>query len=352
MNQRSSRFFITYFFTSLFLLLLLFPALPRSASGKEVVDPDRVWHLFTGSARTGAESLSAVAVDEQGNIFIAASGLKWLTGQEYDFGQPLHSHSGNAEDNRDILVVKFGPDGEFKWYTYYGGHEYDSVRGMAIAGGKLYITGTSRTTGVDPTMCHRQINIQGDNVLLNYFPEFGGHEHQYLSDDIYVLAINADDGGYLWHTFHGESKWNEEVYGIAADKERVFLVGKADAEFFGCWPKLSGSDTDWYVIDPDNMERVERLCQPTRAYQGGNDAWVMALDATSGKYIKHTFLGSKASDDWGEAIAIDNDGLPVVAGSSSKEWNYDNHVQYNASPRNSTFRWFRHVRRPPCQKRS
>jgi len=336
MNQRSSRFFITYFFTSLFLLLLLFPALPRSASGKEVVDPDRVWHLFTGSARTGAESLSAVAVDEQGNIFIAASGLKWLTGQEYDFGQPLHSHSGNAEDNRDILVVKFGPDGEFKWYTYYGGHEYDSVRGMAIAGGKLYITGTSRDNWGGPNNVS-SVN-QHSRAITYYsttFLNFGGHEHQYLSDDIYVLAINADDGGYLWHTFHGESKWNEEVYGIAADKERVFLVGKADAEFFGCWPKLSGSDTDWYVIDPDNMERVERLCQPTRAYQGGNDAWVMALDATSGKYIKHTFLGNKASDDWGEAIAIDKDGFPVVAGSSSKEWNYDNHVQYNASPRNS-----------------
>ncbi|NLI42017.1 MAG: hypothetical protein GX421_12730, partial [Caldisericales bacterium] len=167
------------------------------------------------------------------------------------------------------------------------------------------------------------------------FLNFGGHENQYLSTDVYVLALNAESGDYLWHTFHGESKWNEEVYGIAADKERVFLVGKADAEFFGCWPKLSGSDTDWYVIDPDNMERVERLCQPTRAYQGGNDAWVMALDATSGKYIKHTFLGSKASDDWGEAIAIDKDGFPVVAGSSSKEWNYDNHVHYNDSPRNS-----------------
>ena len=335
MNKRSGRFFITYFFTSLFLLLLLFPALPRSASGKEAVDPYNLWHLFTGSARTGAESLSAVAVDADGNTFIAASGMKWLTGQEYDFGQPLHSHSGGAEDNRDILVIKFGPDGEFKWYTYYGGHEYDSVRGMAIADGKLYITGTSRDNWGGP---NNESSVNQHSRAITYystvFLNFGGHEHQYFSGDVYVLALNAQSGDYLWHTFHGESKWNEEVYGIAADKERVFLAGKADAEFFGCWPKLSGSDTDWYVIDPDDMERVERLCQPTRAYQGGNDAWVMALDATSGKYIKHTFLGSKASDDWGEAIAIDNDGFPVVAGSSSKEWNYDNHVQYNASPRN------------------
>ncbi len=341
MNQRSGRFFITYFFTSLFLLLLLFPALSRNASGKEAVDPYHLWHLFTGSARTGGENLSAVAVDDDGNIFIAAEGLKWYTGQETgvsygNAGKPLRWHSGGAEENRDILVVKFGPDGEFKWYTYYGGLERDTVRGMAIVGGTLYITGTSRDNWFGP---NNETGVNQHSRAIEYYVKDGvgggyGHKYKYYSGDIYALALNADSGGYLWHTFHGESKWDEEVYGIAADRERVFLVGKADAEFFGCWPKLSGSESTAYVPD-GYMKRVERLCQPTRAYQGGNDAWALTLRASDGGWVKHTFLGSSASDDWGEAIAIDKEGFPVVVGSSSKQWNYDNHVHYNASPRNS-----------------
>ncbi|MDD3845044.1 MAG: hypothetical protein PHC90_01645 [Syntrophorhabdaceae bacterium] len=341
MNQRKNRFFITYFLTSLFVFLLLFPALSRTASGKETVDPYHLWHLFTGSARTGGEHLSAVAVDDDGNIFIAAEGLKWSGFQETDPnygspGQPLHWHSGNADNNKDILVVKFGPDGEFKWYTYYGGFEEDTVRGMTIVDGRLYITGTSRDNWGGP---NNESAVNQHSRAIVYYVRDGvgggyGHDYKYYSGDIYALALNADSGGYLWHTFHGESKWNEEVYGIAADKERVFLVGKADAEFFGCWPKMSGSELTQYVTE-DDMERVERLCQPTRAYQGGNDAWAMTLRASDGGWVKHTFLGSSASDDWGEAIAIDKEGFPVVVGSSSKQWNYDDHVHYNASPRNS-----------------
>ncbi len=341
MDQRSSRLFITYFFTSLFLVLLLFPALSGNASGKEAVDPYHLWHLFTGSARTGGEKLSAVAVDDDGNIFIAAEGLKWSGFQETDPnygspGQPLHWHSGNADNNKDILVVKFGPNGEFKWYTYYGGFEEDTVRGMTIVDGRLYITGTSRDNWGGP---NNESAVNQHSRAIVYYVRDGvgggyGHDYKYYSGDIYALALNADSGGYLWHTFHGESKWNEEVYGIAADKERVFLVGKADAEFFGCWPKMSGSELTQYVTE-DDMKRVERLCQPTRAYQGGNDAWAMTLRASDGGWVKHTFLGSSASDDWGEAIAIDKEGFPVVVGSSSKQWNYDNHVHYNASPRNN-----------------
>ncbi|GEM_PF-2225491 len=345
MKQRSSRFFISYFFTSLFLLLLL-PALPRDASGKEAVDPYYLWHLFTGSAIEGAETLSSVAVDEGGNIFIAAESMKWKPSQETDPaygnpGQPLHWHSGGAKDNKDIMVAKFDTDGKLLWYTYYGGLEYDSVRGMAIAGGKLYITGTSRDNWAGPKG-EPAVN-QHSRAITYYFRDgflgFYGHNYSFVSADVYVLALNADSGRYLWHTFHGESgidedkKIDEEVYGIAADSEYVFLTGKADYEFFGCWPKLTG-ESDKYVTK-DDMERVERLCQPTRAYQGSNDAWVMALRASDGGWVKHTFLGGSESNDWGEAIAIDKDGFPVVAGSSSKEWKYDNHVHYNASPRNS-----------------
>ena len=335
MNKRNGRFFITYFFTSLFFFFLLLPMFSGDAAAGpgHIGDPRYLWHLFTGSEVDGTEEISAVVSDEDGNIYIAAEGLKWDPTQEdaskYGYpGKPRKWHSGKNPANRDILVAKFNSDGDLQWYTYYGGYEYDSVRGMAIANGVLYITGTSRdnwlgSKGANPLQAHsRALGVDRGWIEYN------------VSADIYVLALTTD-GAYKWHTFKGESKWNEEVYGIAADKERVFLVGKADAEFFGCWPK---PEVKKYidVTTPEYMERENRRCKPKRPYQGENDAWVMAL-TVEGQYVTHTFLGGPDSNDWGEAIAIDHNGMVVVAGSSDGSWFYDwwiGNVGQRIEPRN------------------
>ncbi len=336
MNKRSGRFFITYFFTSLFLLLLLLPCFPASASAHEAVDPYYLWHLFTGSAKMESETLRTVITDEAGNIFIAAEGVKWNPSQETNSkygspGQPLHWHSYNSDSNRDILVIKFGPDGEYKWYTYYGGHEKDSVRGMAIVDDRLYITGTSRDNWSGPN--NKSAVQDHSRAILHPSHKSGvGYWYYEYSTDIFVLALNKYNGEYLWHTFIGESNWDEEVYDIAADKERIFLVGKADAEFFGCWPETYPSKDGEPMADESCYERKNRKCKPTRGYQGSNDAWVLALN-TNGYYVAHTFLGGSESNDWGEAIAIDTNGMVVVAGASDQSWNYT-HSWYNTPPRN------------------
>jgi hypothetical protein len=331
MDKRGNRSLTTCIFTILFLFFMFFPVFSDTAAGKNDT-AQYLWHLFTGSAVVGgSENVSAVVTDEAGNIFMAAEGMKWDPAQETkaDYGnpgRPLHWHSGNNPINKDILVIKFGPDGEFKWYTYYGGFEEDNVRGMAIVGGMLYITGTSRDNWFGPD---GETGVNEHSRTITYGGD-GKMWHEY-SQDIFVLALNKYSGSYKWHTFHGESNWNEEVYGIAADKERVFLVGKADAEWFGCPPVLENAG-DAYV-ERAQRKRKNRACKPTRGYQGSNDAWVMALKADTGEYVKHTFLGGSESNDWGEAIAIDKNGMVVVAGASDQSWNYT-HAWYNTPPRN------------------
>lgn len=321
MNKRSGRFFITYFFTSLFLLLLLLPCFPGNASAEKTVDPYYLWHLFTGSAKMESEVLHAVVTDDEGNIFIAAEANMWNSNQETDEnfgkpGKPLNAHSGGNPANRDMMVVKFDHDGNYIWHTFAGGLGYDSVRGMAIApDGRLYITGTSRDNwtyqGREPKQAHSlTLGLYDGSGLIDYR----------VSDDIYVICLDANGGEYQWHTFKGEFDWDEQVYGIAADRDRVFLVGKADAEFFGCWPKPNNKK--WPdITNKVNMKRHNRLCRPKRNYQGSNDAWVMAL-TIHGDYVMHTFLGGMNTNDWGEAIAIDQNGMVVVAGSSSGSWDY------------------------------
>ncbi|OPY03770.1 MAG: Beta-propeller repeat protein [Syntrophorhabdus sp. PtaB.Bin047] len=338
MNKRNSRFFITYFFTSLFLLLFLLQVFPNIALAKKS-SGTYLWHLFTGSGVNvdkGAENVRAVVTDEAGNIFIAAEGMKWDSTQATDPnygspGDPKHPHSGNNPINKDILVIKLGPNGQFEWYTFYGGFEGDNVRGMAIADGKLYITGTSRDNWSGPNG-KSAVQDHSRAILHPSHCSGGGYYYYEYSDDIFVLALDKYYGKYLWHTFIGESKWNEQVYGIAADKERIFLVGKADAEFFGCWPVTEPNRDDEPMTDCDAVKRINRKCRPTRQYQGSNDAWVLALD-TNGYYVAHTFLGGSESNDWGEGIAIDKNGMVVVAGASDQSWNYT-HSWYNTPPRN------------------
>lgn len=75
-----------------------------------------------------ADYLLAVTIDSAGNAYAAG----WTAG-----AFPTQTQSGTS----DGFVVKYRPDGTQEWLTQFGCPKEDSLNGVTMAGGSLYVTG-------------------------------------------------------------------------------------------------------------------------------------------------------------------------------------------------------------------
>ncbi|MEO8701374.1 MAG: hypothetical protein ABI867_15105 [Kofleriaceae bacterium] len=116
--------------------------------------------------------VSGVGVDGAGNTYLAAR----FVGTIDLGGGPLVS-AGST----DIVVASFAPNGDHRWSRRFGGAESDQATGVAVVGGKLYVTG-SFSAAVD----------------------FGGGVRTSAgASDIFVLAVSAQTGAPVFDRTYG-----------------------------------------------------------------------------------------------------------------------------------------------------
>jgi hypothetical protein len=292
------------------------------------------WHTFYGSA--GHDPGTAIAIDKDGNIYVAgSSGTSW---QGDGGANPLHAHSGS----HDLTVMKLDSSGAYQWHTFYGSNGDEFAYGIAVdEDGGIYVTGSSHA------------NWQGDG---NRDPLHGFNGR----DDITVLKLDGN-GAYQWHTFYGSALFSDYGSGIATDADGGVVVSggsaapwsgdggtgplhehsggigdimvlKLDSRGAYQWHTFYGSKGDdgsaglavdkngnVYVVGQSyaTWKGVEGIA-PLHRHKGKADITVLKLDGR-GAYQWHTFYGSK-KDEYGRAIAVDGGGNVYVAGESSAGW--------------------------------
>jgi hypothetical protein len=235
-----------------------------------IAAPVYQWHTFYGSA--GHDTGTAIAIDKDGNIYVAGSSSATWQGDRG--ANPLHAHSGSY----DFVVTKLDSSGAYQWHTFYGSNGDEFAYGIAVdEGGGVYVTGSSQAAwlgdgGGDP--------LHGFN---------GG-------DDITVLKLDGN-GAYQWHTFYGSASYSDYGSGIATDANGGVVVSGGSA---ASWQGEGGID-------------------PLHAHTGGiGDIMVLKLDS-NGAYRWHTFYGSN-DDDGSNGLAIDKSGNLYVTGQSYATW--------------------------------
>jgi uncharacterized repeat protein (TIGR01451 family) len=244
-----------------------------------IIDPVYRWHTFYGQAQS--DSGKAIAVDGNGNVYIAGESYNSVTPGSWTGpeGQlPLHPHSGGP----DIMVMKLDSSGTYQWHTFYGDDDNQWANGIAVDGdGNVYVTGF--TDGA------QWLGDEGAEPL-RYGQADGAH--------IVVLKLDTD-GVYQWHTFYGY--WVDEGKAIAVDGGGdVYVTGYS-----------SGSSGQGWV----GMTALH-------AHSGsGYDLVVLKLD-TNGDYQWHTFYGASGGTgyDEGNGIAVDANGNVYVTGESDLTW--------------------------------
>lgn len=231
--------------------------------------------LFGGQIR---ESASAIALDPQGNIYVAG------VSASPDFPRTAGAPQGRHVGANDVFVAKLNPTGTAVLYaTQLGGTDEEFGVSLSVDRfGNAFVGGSTRSVNFPTTSGayrERSSGTPGDG-------------------DGFVFKLNTTGTALLYSTRIG-GKGNDSVNAIAVDNNNgtVAITGQTASD-------------DYPIPSKD-------VLQPDR--KGFDDAFITKLNDTGTGVIFSTFLGgdsqgSIVGTEAGKAIAIDRVGAIYVAG--------------------------------------
>ncbi len=254
-------------------------ATPDTAPAETDVAPPLTWVRTRGD--TKADLATGVAVDPTGNIYFAA-----------------HQQAVGALFT-DLVAYKFAPDGSETWRVTWGGPFQEKAFIVAWA---------------------------GDAVLV------GGLRHQSaaLEDaDMAVVALDPTDGHLLWEFTWGQGVGYEEVDGLVAHGDAIWVSGWTTSATTGYdaavlrltragtldWVKTWGSPT-WdqadgqMVVDDTNLYVCGRWGAAN--YLGGGKSMLAKLSKVDGAVVDQITWGESAVFNDALGMASDGTSLYVV----------------------------------------
>lgn len=203
-------------------------------------------------------SARAVAVDRQGNSFVAADLL----------------------DARDSVIVKLDARGSVVWTHTITGNALENVGGIAISGGgDVYIVGRT---------------VSDDFLTVNAIqPQKKG------PSDAFIRKLDGEDGSVIFSTYFG---------GNRSDGFNDIKLNDAGEIVVAGW-----SDSIDFPVTPDaiqgNLTLIECFC---------DDAVVARLSADGSQVLYGTYLGG-TFDEQARGLAIGPDGGIYITGTTRSE---------------------------------
>ena len=192
----------------------------------------------------------------------------------------------------DMVIYKFSPDGRKLWQVRWGGRQQEKLFIVTVAEPYVYVGG----------LTHTAVDLR--------------------EADLAVLALNTADGQIVWEFTWGQGFGYEEVDGLVADGDYLFVSGwttgkttgndiailKLDKKGKLIWAKTWGTP-GWdqadgqMVLDADTIYLCGRYNAPNMIF--GGEAFVAKFSKATGDYLAHRTWGGPAFDD---ALGMTSDG--------------------------------------------
>jgi hypothetical protein len=286
---------------------------------------------------------SAIAVDPAGYIYV--------TGYSFSSDFPVvNAFQSQWSGNSDAFVTKFAPNGQSLVYsTYLGGSAIDQGQGIAAdAAGYAYVSGYTASINFPVTAGASRTNLNGSGSAvtvydafvtkispngrsLAYSTYFGGSQNDFG----YRIAVDGAGNAYLVGTTQSADMPHSNAFGLKLGNDgtnsinfdafltKFGVTGKPiyTAQFGGnlndaAWDVAVDSagrafvvgitsSTDFPVVRPFDLFRT--------ANSGGKDVFVVAFDTNPGPVLYSGYFGG-ASDDFGYAIAVDDEANAYISG--------------------------------------
>ena len=288
------------------------------------------WVRNTGG--TNNEYGSAVAVDNNGNVYIAGAFEGTV-----DFDPGSGTYNLSAAGNDDIFIQKLDAAGNFLWAKSIGSVGWEDAFGMTIDNaGNVYVTGYfDGSVDFDPGNGYYYLYAQGGGDIfvlkLNSSGNFVWAERMGGNHFNAGYAITADNNNNIYVTglFYETAYFSSDslIPGLTSAGDRDVFVAKLNSNGHLIWAKgFGGSNKDYAnSIAVDNAGNVYTtgvfngtadFDPGTGAYnltsKGHDDVFVSKLNS-SGNLVWAKALGGSLYD-MGYSIAVDNAGSVYTTG--------------------------------------
>ena len=221
---------------------------------------------------TAAEEGNAIAVDAEGNWYIAGA----TSSTNMPVKNPAQTRYGT---NRDAFVAKFSADGKTLLFaTFLGGTADDWARGIALdSTGNVYVTGYTANNTFP---------------VKNPFKTFGGGTRDAF------IAKYANDGTLLYSSCLGGSS-TDEGFAVAVDaNDDLYIAGFSQS-------------LDFPLLSPVQAAIPTCKTQPCTA-----DLFVTKVNSAGTALMFSTYFGGTGADQ-PRAMAVSADGNVVVTGTTA-----------------------------------
>lgn len=285
---------------------------------------NRLWGSYIGGANWDYGYSSST--DSYGNVYLAGTTMS-------TYGIVSGGHQSTHGGNEDSFLVKFGPNGDYLWGTYYGGASGDRGYTCSTDGnGNVYLAGSTGSISAIANGGHQSTFGGNGDAFLVKFDSLGNHVWStYYGGEDYdsgrTCSSDASGNVYL-------AGWTQSNSGIASGGHQnsygggdynTFLV-KFDSNgnrlwgtYYGGGPQIDNNSctTDAsgnvYLAGTTNSENTIASDGFQNIYGGGEyDAFIVKFDSI-GNRLWGTYYGG-SDDDAGSDCATDFYGNVFLSG--------------------------------------
>jgi uncharacterized delta-60 repeat protein len=308
-------------------------------------DSEMLWAArYTGP--TGTDYAQALAVDNQGNVYVTGSSADLNTSYDYatikydpngnqlwaaryngpangdDFATAMVTdnsgnvyvtgYSADTNGSADYLTIKYDTNGNQIWIAQYNGpaNSYDNAAGITLDNsGNIYVTGTS--VGLGSSDDYATIKYDPDGNQL-WVARYNGP----ANDSDMAKAIAVDNWGNVYVT--GSSN---DTYGLPD-----FATVKYDTNGSQLWAQqYNGPGNDYDQPQAIAIDNAGNVLVTGNSYGDGpgNDYATVKYAPDGDQLWVARYNGPGNNEDMPHSLAIDNSGSVYVTGESYSSTNSD-----------------------------
>jgi hypothetical protein len=234
--------------------------------------PDQIIVYSTYYGGTGSDFLKSLAVDAAGVIYFGGA----TSSSDIPMVNSYASANPNSNNVHGFFAVidpaQSGAAG-LLYSTYFGGTNTDEIDGIAVGGGKVYLTGFTNSSD---------------------FPKGGPYASAYVAgQDAFVAEFDISQGGASSLAASAYLSGSADDYGRAVAVDTKGLVYVAGSTFSPDFPISANANQS--------------------AYTAVGDIFLTQIDLNAGKIVYSTYLGGSGVDE-AKRIFIEPSGRVALTG--------------------------------------
>jgi hypothetical protein len=251
------------------------------------------WVARYDGGADGRDSITAMAIDESGNIFVTGVSQGLGTGADY-------------------ATIKYDPNGQEVWVARYNGdaNDYDGAWAIGVDGiGNVYVGGASRGVGTDLDWAIVKYDSDGNEVWVSRYNGAGDYVD-------FIKGLLVDEAGYIYVTGYTEG----------TDTDTDYTTIKYDSDGNEVWVALYNGPGNWFDLAQDIAIDSWGNVYVTGISAGLDTGWDCATikyDADGNEVWVARYEGPSYANDDAYALAVDGEGYTYVA-AMSNHWGTGN----------------------------